>query len=202
MPRPIPPQSPGIVIVVTIIMFWMASILSLFCYCHHHFYYVLTAFNVTITNVIIAIIVISTFSKVSVPVQNWALVVESWRRRRRRREKSWCPLLEFDDPPTFSFGNSPTLRGSRASSPLMLGTHLSHSESKEAQWQSSRLKIGKQPFCKYSVAEKKALGEKKMWSRSNYSRLRPVIFNNNAIDHKATILPLFWLCSSPITTKG
>jgi hypothetical protein len=26
-----------------------------------------------------------TFSKVSVPVQNWALVAERWRRRRRRR---------------------------------------------------------------------------------------------------------------------
>ena len=194
MPRPIPPQSPGIVIVVTIIMFWMASILSLllsspFLLCfdclqrHHHQCHYCHSL----------IIAISTFSKVSVPVQNWALVVESWRRRRRRREKSWCPLLgfgNFDDPPTFSFGNSPTLRGSRASSPLMLGTHLSHSESKEAQWQSSRLKIRKQPFCKYSVAEKKALGEKKMWSRSNYWRLRPVIFNGNAINQKAIIHPV------------
>ena len=39
------------------------------------------------------------------------------------------------------------------------------------------------------MTEKKALGEKKMWSRSNYWRLRPVIFNNNAINQKAIIHP-------------
>ena len=46
-------------------------------------------------------------------------------------------------------------------------------------------------ICKYSVAEKKALGEKKMWSRSNYWRLRPVIFNGNAINQKAIIHPVY-----------
>ena len=91
-------------------------------YCQHYHYH---QHHQPITT---AIILISTFSKVSVPVQNWAAVVERWRRRRRRRGRRRCLLdCGTDQGPTWG-GRG---RGSRASSPLIMGPHLSHSEIKE-----------------------------------------------------------------------
>ena len=138
---------------------------------------------------------ISTFSKVSVPVQNWAVVAERWRRRRRRRWRRWCCGKL---PPTW--GES---RGSRASSPLMMGdppiTLWNQRSSRSSRLMSEHSRAAFFANDLGKERKKRAMIKKKMCRRSNYPRLRPVIFNNNAIDHKATIL--FSLQPSLITTK-
>ena len=117
--KPAQPLSPEVVIVNTSIIITITITTNTTI--------TITAIVDTTTINITSIILISTFSKVSVPVQNWAAVVERWRRRIRRRGRRRC-ACGTDQSPTWG-GRG---RGSRASSPLMMGPHLSHSEIKEA----------------------------------------------------------------------